>query len=65
MDQYQEFQQTLTQINDLPQDKMKLLKDNIMDFEEFTRMINIYQNQYEEDVKNLSRMVKEIELVRP
>ena len=60
--QYQEIQQTLTQINDLPSDKLKIIQD-ISKIEEFTRIINIYQNQFEEDVKNLNRMVKEIEIL--
>lgn len=60
--QYQEIQQTLTQINDLPNDKLKIIQD-VSKIEEFTRIINIYQNQFEEDVKNLNRMVKEIEIL--
>lgn len=60
--QYQEIQQTLTQINDLPSDKLKIISE-ISKIEEFSRIINIYQNQFEEDVKNLSRMVKEIEIL--
>lgn len=60
--QYQEIQQTLTQINSLPSDKLKIVKE-INNLEDFSRTINIYQNQFEEDVKNLNRMVKEIEIL--
>jgi len=60
--QYQEIQQTLTQTNDLHGDKLKIIKD-LSRIEEFSRIINIYQNQFEEDVKNLNRMVKEIEIL--
>lgn len=60
--QYQEIQQTLTQINDLPSDKLKIISE-ISKIEEFSRIINIYQNQFEEDVKNLSRMIKELEIL--
>lgn len=60
--QYQEIQQTLTQINELPNEKLKIIGD-INKIEEFSRIINIYQNQFEEDVKNLNRMVKEIEIL--
>ena len=60
--QYQEIQQTLTQLNDLPSDKLKIISE-ISKIEEFSRIINIYQNQFEEDVKNLSRMIKEIEIL--
>lgn len=60
--QYQEIQQTLTQINTLHNDKLKIVKE-INNLEDFSRTINIYQNQFEEDVKNLNRMVKEIEIL--
>ncbi len=60
--QYEEIQQTLTQINDLPNEKLKIIGE-INKIEEFSRIINIYQNQFEEDVKNLARMIKEIEIL--
>lgn len=60
--QYQEIQQTLTQINEFPDEKLKLIREEDK-IEEFSRIINIYQNQFEEDVKNLSRMAKELEIL--
>tara|TARA_E500000178_G_scaffold307499_1_gene320476 strand:- start:387 stop:1289 length:903 start_codon:yes stop_codon:yes gene_type:complete len=60
--QYQEIQQTLTQINEMPSDKLKIIGE-INKIEEFSRIINIYQNQFEEDIKNLIRMTKEIEIL--
>jgi hypothetical protein len=60
--QYQEIRQTLTQINEIHNDKLKIIND-LNKLDEFTRIINIYQNQFEEDVKNLSRMAKEIEIL--
>ena len=60
--QYQEIQQTLTQINEWQSNKTKIVQES-GNVEEFNRIINIYQNQFEEDVKNLNRMVKEIEIL--
>tara|TARA_B100001093_G_scaffold389533_1_gene375759 strand:+ start:5772 stop:6674 length:903 start_codon:yes stop_codon:yes gene_type:complete len=59
--QYDEIQQTLTQINELSSEKLKI--NNTHQLEEFTRTINIYQNQFEEDVKTMNRMAKEIEIL--
>ena len=60
--QYQEIQQTLTQINEFHNDKLKIVNEIGM-VDEFGKIINIYQNQFEEDVKNLNRMAKEIEIL--
>ena len=60
--QYQEIQQTLTQINEWQMNKTKIIQE-LDNYEEFNKIINIYQNQFEEDVKNLNRMVKEIEIL--
>lgn len=54
--QYEEIQQTLTQANEISSQKLNQIED-------FSRTINIYQNEFEEDVKTLSRMVKEIEIL--
>ena len=60
--QYQEIEQTISQVNEYPNEKLKIIGD-VNKIEEFTRTINIFQNQFEEDVKNLNRMVKEIEVL--
>lgn len=57
--QYQEIQQTLLQIMETSDDSLLILN---IDTNEFKKIINIYQNQFEEDVKNLIRMGKEIEV---
>lgn len=54
--QYEEIQQTLTQANEISSKKLNQIED-------FSRTINIFQNEFEEDVKTLSRMVKEIEIL--
>lgn len=60
--QYQEIEQTISQVNEYPNEKLKIIGD-VNKIEEFTRTINIYQNEFEEDIKNLNRMVKEIEIL--